>query len=37
MRSSTVENVILEQEDALASAYMKYIYLRSDAYQSSKC
>ena len=28
MRSSTIENVILEQEDAPTSAYMKYIYLR---------
>jgi hypothetical protein len=32
MRSSTVENVILEQEDAPTSAYIKYIYLRADAH-----
>lgn len=31
MRSSTVENVILEQKDAPTSAYMENIYLRADA------
>jgi hypothetical protein len=37
MRSSAIENVILEQEDAPTSVRKKYIYLRADANSFSKC
>jgi hypothetical protein len=35
MRSSTDESVIIEQEDTPTSVFMKYLYLCTDAHESS--